>query len=197
MKNACFSTTGLSTLKTENTMTHARGFFVCVLTLVLTGCAGMNGDFEFDKPAKDSGIWMSQADDMSSGASRSTPGSTGISLDQYRLMDTGDIRLDVQPVVQGQPVSSVSSPAPIILRTDGASGVRPFTQVNNQRYVSRDAPVTCNALHCWPEPSSVFRKPDGVERIWIAPYVSPDNNAHMGEVIYTVSGPSDWNGIVM
>ncbi|WP_157032578.1 TraV family lipoprotein [Erwinia typographi] len=184
-------------------MTDARSVIVCLLALVLTGCAGMNGDFEFDKPAKDSGIWMSQADDMSAGASRNAPAGAaatavagGISLEQYRLMDTGDIRLDVQPVISGQPVS-VASPAPIVLRTDGTSGVRPFTQVNNQRYVSRDAPATCNALHCWPEPSSAFRKPDGVERIWIAPYVSPDNNAHMGEVIYTVSGPSDWNGIVM
>ena len=183
-------------------MTKANVFIIGVLVMGLTGCAGVNGDFEFDKPAKDSGIWMSQADDMSAGASRNTPAGAaapsgaGLSLDGYRLMDTGDIRLDVQPVIQGQPVS-VTSPAPIVLRTDGTSGVRPFTQVNSKRWVSRDAPATCNALHCWPEPSSAFRRPDGVERIWIAPYVSPDNNAHMGEVIYTVSGPSDWNGIVM
>lgn len=31
---------------------------------VLTGCAGMNSDFEHTIPAKDSGYWLQQADDM-------------------------------------------------------------------------------------------------------------------------------------
>jgi len=31
---------------------------------VLTGCAGMNSDFEHAIPAKDSGYWLQQADDM-------------------------------------------------------------------------------------------------------------------------------------
>ncbi|WP_158785023.1 TraV family lipoprotein [Pantoea sp. BAV 3049] len=171
-----------------------RLLILCTMASVLSGCAGVNSEFEFDKPAKDSGIWMSQADDMSATAVRSAPASGGISLDQYRLMDTGDIRLDVQPDVETLPgLVDDSRIAP----GTASSGVRPFTQVNDRRYASIDRTATCNALHCWPEPASAFRKPDGVERIWIAPYVSPDNNAHMGEVIYTVSGPSDWNGIVM
>ncbi len=167
---------------------------LCTMASLLAGCAGVNSEFEFDKPAKDSGIWMSQADDLSATASRNAPAGGGISLDQYRLMDTGDIRLDVQPEVETLPGLVADSR---IVPGSAPSGVRPFTQVNDRRYVSSDRPATCNALHCWPEPASAFRKPDGVERIWIAPYVSPDNNAHMGEVIYTVSGPSDWNGIVM
>ncbi|MER1923877.1 hypothetical protein KC913_16020, partial [Proteus mirabilis] len=35
-----------------------------IIPVLLTGCAGMNSEFEFNKPAKDSGYWMQQADEM-------------------------------------------------------------------------------------------------------------------------------------
>ncbi|WP_406850745.1 hypothetical protein WH390_15925 (plasmid) [Candidatus Arsenophonus nilaparvatae] len=39
--------------------------------VLLSGCAGMNSEFEFGKPAKDSGYWMSEADEMTDTASYS------------------------------------------------------------------------------------------------------------------------------
>lgn len=54
-------------------MTKAHSFIISALAVMLSGCAGMNSDFEFDKPAKDSGVWMSQADDMSAGSSGNAP----------------------------------------------------------------------------------------------------------------------------
>ncbi|MCZ4060995.1 hypothetical protein O3W44_20795 [Pantoea sp. LMR881] len=85
-------------------MIKSHALSVCALALVLSGCAGMNSDFEFDRPAKDSGVWMSQADDMSAGSSGNAPAAiapngftgAGIRLDDYRLIDTGTIRLDPQ-----------------------------------------------------------------------------------------------------
>ncbi|WP_215845006.1 TraV family lipoprotein [Candidatus Pantoea bituminis] len=183
-------------------MTKAHSFIISALAVMLSGCAGMNSDFEFDKPAKDSGVWMSQADDMSAGSSGNAPSAAsaaggftgaGIRLDDYRLIDTGTIRLDPQteaPAGRG----SLSEGVPLrVVNT----GVRPFTRENGVlRPVARQT-VYCSAAHCFPEPAAAFRRPDGVARIWIAPYVSSDNNVHMGEIIYSVSSHGDWNGILM
>ena len=184
-------------------MTKARALTVCALTLLLSGCAGMNGDFEFDKPAKDSGVWMSQADDMSAGTSGNAPAAAsgtagftgaGIRLDDYRLIDTGTIRLDPQTeAASGR--SGLSEGIPVRVASTGT--VRPFTRENGVLQTRTEQTAWCSAAHCFPEPSAAFRRPDGVARIWIAPYVSPDNSVHMGEVIYSVSGHGDWNGILM
>lgn len=184
-------------------MNKARVLAVSALAMMLGGCAGMNSDFEFDKPAKDTGVWMSQADDMSAGSSGNTPaaasGTTGftgagIRLDDYRLIDTGTIRLDPQAEVPG---SQNAYREGIPLRLGATAEVRPFTRENDVLRTRANQTAYCSAAHCFPEPAAAFRRPDGVARIWIAPYVSPDNSVHMGEVIYSVSSHGDWNGILM
>lgn len=161
------------------------------LPLLMTGCAGMNSEFEFDKPARDTGVWMSQADEMTS-ASAGKPGNVGgkgLNLAGYRLIDTGHVRLDVQPALAG----GVAAPA----RTVAGSSV--FTSTSQARSgvaVPAATGVSCNSPRCYPESASAFRRPDGVARIWIAPYVSPDDNVHMGEVVYTVTKPANWHGVL-
>ncbi|MEX3099239.1 hypothetical protein, partial [Serratia ureilytica] len=89
------------------------------LPLLLTGSAGMNSEFELDKPARDTGVWMSQADEMTS-ASAGKPGNVGgkgLNLGGYRLIDTGHVRLDVQPALAG----GGAAPA------RGGAGARVFT----------------------------------------------------------------------
>ncbi|MCX3311029.1 TraV family lipoprotein [Pantoea vagans] len=184
-------------------MNKSHALSVCALALVLSGCAGMNSDFEFDKPAKDSGVWMSQADDMSAGSSGNAPSATsaaggftgaGIRLDDYRLIDTGTIRLDPQTEAQAGH-SGLNDGIPVRLASSGV--VRPFTRENGVLRTDARQTAYCSASHCFPEPAAAFRRPDGVARIWIAPYVSPDSNVHMGEVIYSVSSHGDWSGILM
>lgn len=183
-------------------MTKAHSFIISALAVMLSGCAGMNGDFEFDKPAKDSGVWMSQADDMSAGSSGNALAAAapnvfsgaGIRLDDYRLIDTGTIRLDPQTDAQARR-SGLSDGIPVRVASSGE--VRPFTRENGVLRTDTRQTAYCSAAHCFPEPAAAFRRPDGVARIWIAPYVSPDNNVHMGEVIYSVSSHGDWSGILM
>lgn len=184
-------------------MTKAHSFIISALAVMLSGCAGMNSDFEFDKPAKDSGVWMSQADDMSAGSSGNAPSAAsaaggftgaGIRLDDYRLIDTGTIRLDPQTEAQAGR-SGLNDGIPV--RVASSVGVRPFTRENGVLRTDARQTAYCSAAHCFPEPAAAFRRPDGVARIWIAPYVSPDNNVHMGEVIYSVSSHGDWSGILM
>lgn len=82
-------------------MKHTLSRMLLCSVVMLSGCAGMNSEFEFDKPAKDTGIWMSQADDMTLGnnsgaaAGRSISGTNHVDLDGYRLIDTGHIAADM------------------------------------------------------------------------------------------------------
>ena len=183
-------------------MIKSHALSLCALALALTGCAGMNEDFEFDKPAKDSGVWMSEADDMSAGSSSNAPGhgpsagftGAGIRLNDYRLIDMGAIRLEPQTEAQARR-SGLNDGIPVRVTSSGT--VRPFTRENGVLRTTVNETAYCSAAHCFPEPSAAFRRPDGVARIWIAPYVSPDNNVHMGEVIYSVSSHGDWSGILM
>jgi conjugal transfer pilus assembly protein TraV len=166
----------------------------CVL---LSGCAGMNSDFEFDKPARDSGIWMTQADDMTvtNNATSANKGAS-INLAGYRLINTGNIRLDVRPMVSGVNTvnqQTISAPTPSV-----ENGVVTLTRTANTVTTPPVAErvVSCNTPRCYPEPSSAFRTPDAVIRIWIAPFVSPEDNVHMGEIVYSVAKPAHWNGIL-
>ncbi|WP_160623777.1 TraV family lipoprotein [Mixta intestinalis] len=183
-------------------MIKTNPFLISILAVTLSGCSGMNSDFEFNEPAKDNGIWMSEADDMSAGsndipAAATVAGgysNTGIRLNDYRLIDTGAIRLEPHNDVTADReylTGSMSEP----LASSGQ--VRPFTRENGELRTVLQQSAYCNAAHCFPEPTAAFRRPDDVMRIWIAPYVSPDNNVHMGEIIYSVSSHGDWNGILM
>ncbi|MEC4256474.1 type IV conjugative transfer system lipoprotein TraV [Escherichia coli] len=170
-------------------MIKSHALSVCALALVLSGCAGMNGDFEFDKPAKDSGVWMSQADDMSAGSSGNAPEASA-----PNGFSGAGIRLDAQTDAQARR-SGLNEGIPVRVASSGE--VRPFTRENGVLRTTANQTAYCSAAHCFPEPAAAFRRPDGVARIWIAPYVSPDNNVHMGEVIYSVSSHGDWSGILM
>ncbi|HAZ4153460.1 TPA: type IV conjugative transfer system lipoprotein TraV [Escherichia coli] len=173
-----------------------RKIVVAMMTVLLSGCAGMNSEFEFDKPAKDSGIWMAEADDMTvSKVSANGDRNNHISLEGYRLLNTGNIRLDVQPAmtpgysgsVPGYPISVTPSRSGTVFKHSASYTISGF---------ARNSGVNCNAPRCYPEPSSAFRTPDNLVRVWIAPYVSPDDNAHMGEIVYSVAKKAEWNGIM-
>ncbi|MEN4051970.1 type IV conjugative transfer system lipoprotein TraV [Serratia marcescens] len=192
-------------------MKHTLSRTLLCSVVMLSGCAGMNSEFEFDKPAKDSGIWMSQADDMTLGHHQAGTSETNgmsaagssqrIDLAGYRLIDTGHIRLDVQPVVPGTrgAVPATSSMGEPVRTSAPASGGVFSTTTRSVGAVSvpgSSGTVSCNTPRCYPEPAAAFRKPDGVQRIWIAPYVSPDEVVHMGEIVFAVAKPADWNGVL-
>jgi len=126
---------------------------------------------------------------------RSTSGTNHVDLDSYRLIDTGHIRLDVQPLVTGSRVVQGPTPIGYPLRTSAATSGGVFTASAGTPAVNTGT-VSCNTPRCYPEPAAAFRKPDGVQRIWIAPYVSPDDAVHMGEIVFAVAKPADWNGVL-
>lgn len=169
---------------------------VAMMMVLLSGCAGMNSEFEFDKPAKDSGIWMAEADDMTLAKTLNNSEKVShIDLDGYRLLNTGNIRLEVRSSMSSGYSGSVSGYQVAVSPTRSNTVFRNMTTSTSSVY-SRNQSVNCNAPRCYPEPASAFRTPDNLVRVWIAPYVSPDDNAHMGEIVYSVTKKAVWNGMM-
>ena len=155
---------------------------------VLTGCAGMNSDFEHAIPAKDSGYWLQQADDMtnsnaggSSAVNKIGLGSGRVDVKQYRLINTSSIRLPVKVVGTIQPTNN--------------DNVKDEFEPVNISYHPTTSNSDCSLKYCYPEPNRPFRRDDSVSRVWLAPYVSPDDNAHLGEIVYFVTKKSQWANV--
>lgn len=155
---------------------------------VLTGCAGMNSDFEHATPAKDSGYWLQQADDMTNpnaggslGMNKTGLGGGRVDVKQYRLINTSSIRLPVKVVGIVQPNVN--------------DNVKDEFEPVNISYHPTTSNSDCSLKYCYPEPNRPFRRDDSVSRVWLAPYVSPDDNAHLGEIVYFVTKKSQWANV--
>ncbi len=160
------------------------------VSVLLTGCAGMNSEFDHAIPAKDSGYWMQQADDMTTDGHLGSKNQAVVSptafinIKDYKLIDTGNLRLPVKTVnsyvanVSAMPSSNVPH-----LSFDG---------VNIESGMNQ--PI-CSLKYCYPEPNNPWRETDRIARVWLAPYVSPDNNVHLGEIVYYVTKKSQWAGV--
>ena len=164
-------------------------FSVVFVLMTLTGCAGMNSDFEHGTPAKDSGYWLQQADDMTNPKLMNQTHSnfTGANIDvrQYRLINTGGLRL---------PLKQLN----LLINPNFSEDRKETSEPMNITYGGA-APiistVNCDAKYCYPEPNSPFRQEDSVSRVWLSPYVSPDDSVHLGEVVYFVTKKSKWIGV--
>ena len=155
---------------------------------VLTGCAGMNSDFEHAIPAKDSGYWLQQADDMTNpnaggslGMNKTGLGGGRVDVKQYRLINTSSIRLPVKVVGTVQP--------------NAKDNVKDEFEPVSISYHPTTSNSDCTLKYCYPEPNRPFRRDDSVSRVWLSPYVSPDDNAHLGEIVYFVTKKSQWANI--
>ncbi|PAV10519.1 type IV conjugative transfer system protein TraV [Arsenophonus sp. ENCA] len=159
--------------------------------VLLSGCAGMNSEFEFGKPAKDSGYWMSEADAMTNTASYSVSqhkgevvkSAKGFNLSAYRLIQLNPMQTAVTLLTERpQNISNPLLPSP-------AKNLSSRWLTNN---VTVQSPAACPASPCLSEISAPSRQAERITRVWIAPYVSPDEVVHTGEVVYFVTTPSTW-----
>lgn len=152
----------------------------------------MNTEFEHSVPAKDSGYWLQQADEMSNdngntgNKSNVTIGASSyVDITKYKLIDTNNIRLPIK-AVDIAPVQATGGIQPM-----------PVTDTFGSSYDPSNVPFAsmCGVRQCYPEPASPMRETDRVSRVWLAPYISPDNNVHLGELVYFISRQSNWAGI--
>jgi conjugal transfer pilus assembly protein TraV len=158
--------------------------------MLLSGCAGMNSEFEFGKPAKDSGYWMSEADAMTDTASHSTAqhkgevvkSATGLNLSAYRLIQLNNM----QPAVTVLTEAARNTNNMLTLPPKNLSS----RWLTNQSTAPSN--LACPASPCLGEISAPSRQVERIMRAWIAPYVSPDEVVHTGEVVYFVTTASTW-----
>ena len=147
---------------------------------VLTGCAGMNSDFENATPAKDSGYWLQQAEDMTSNNGNTDKiGSVGgrVDVKHYRLLNVRNIRLPLKYITSTQ-FNNFNN------LDDGKNDIEP-------KFSSSSSDLTNSKTDI----GYPFRTGENVGRVWFAPYVSPDDNAHLGELVYFVTKKTQWDAL--
>lgn len=162
------------------------------ISTLLMGCAGMNTEFEHNKPAKDSGYWLQQADEMSGNLSKDskennvTVGTSSfVNVSDYKLINTGNLRLPVK-------IFNAYTPAfPTIDKVATNDDIAVTFSNSGNTYDNS----ICSMRFCYPEPSNPMRYTDKISRMWLAPYVSPDNNVHLGEIVYFITKGSQWAGV--
>lgn len=180
-----------------------------LIPVFLSGCAGMNSEFEFNKPAKDSGYWMQQADEMtndtndylsSNSASVSDNGNYNkFNVNSYKLINIPNILLPVKFANEnsGSYISPAQKTSSNKLLKSESIPLDPTPEIT--RVVADNATIsngnTCMQKRCYQEAGEPFMTPDRVQRVWLAPYISPDDNVHIGEIVYFVSEESNWNGV--
>ncbi|WGM08837.1 type IV conjugative transfer system lipoprotein TraV [Arsenophonus nasoniae] len=161
--------------------------------VLLSGCAGMNSEFEFGKPAKDSGYWMSEADEMTNTASYSVAqhkgeavkSAKGFTLSAYRLIQLNPMHTAVTFLTER--AISANNPNSMKVKSPASRWL-----TNN---FTAQSPAACPASPCLGEVTTPSRQAERVTRAWIAPYVSPDEVVHTGEVVYFVTTPSTWANV--
>lgn len=157
---------------------------ISLLPFIISGCAGMNSDFEFSKPAKDSGYWMQQADEMvgynTSNNQESNFTKNKLVLAKYKLINLDEIILPIKFVNHKDNASL--NPADINTNILG------FNKIIEPE-------VICTKNRCYQEASEPKITNNKIQRVWLAPYVSPDNSVHVGEIVYFFSEHSNWYGM--
>jgi conjugal transfer pilus assembly protein TraV len=164
--------------------------FACaLLCAALTGCAGMNSDFDCNKTATDQCLSMSDASRLAS---------KGKSLDDLTAQKEGGPKPaaealatpgNVKPAVNpDRPVSAASlTPRPVSGQALSADSLRASTVP-----VRTAAPVVPGD-DSGPGQVDARRITDATQRLWIAPWVDEQDSFHQPAVVEFVKQKSRWD----
>ena len=164
---------------------------------MLTGCAGMNSDFDCNKTATDQCLSMSDASHLAA---------KGKSLDDLTaeaqtvpkpaaesLASTTNIKPNVSP---DRPISVAGlAPRPIAgtsVSNNDALLRASTIPVTGSHANSLSAPVT-PADYAGPGQVDARRIPDATQRLWIAPWVDEQDSFHQPAVVEFVKNKSRWD----
>lgn len=178
---------------------------LAVLTsvLLLSGCAGVDGDFECNATAGDRCMTMSEANDIArsktGGNTVGKPGATSLPS----LVDIPQAAVPPPRAVALPPGKPVTHPAPgtayraplTASGSRGATTAAPLQPFTSRPLVVSSATVprgpACRTGHCdYPGTVTVARTPERVGTVWIAPWTDSDNNFHQpGRISFVLQGP--------
>lgn len=172
---------------------------VVLLCGMLTGCAGMNSDFDCNKTATDQCLSMSDASHLAA---------KGKSLDDLTaeaqtvpkpaaesLASTTNIKPNVSP---DRPISVAGlAPRPIagtpVSNNDAMLRASTIPVAgSNTRSLSAIRPIT-PADYAGPGQVDARRIPDATQRLWIAPWVDEQDSFHQPAVVEFVKNKSRWD----
>lgn len=163
----------------------------------LSGCAGMNGDFDCNKTATDQCLTTAQANKMAA-QGKSLDDLTADSATKKPAGETLQALRNTAPDVSAaRPVSvaatrMLSTPllSPRSLYTPPAvsSVVTPQPAGRLQNTVTAPVKPASDAGRV-----TAQRVPDATQRLWISPWVDTDDNFHQPAVVEFVKNPSHWD----
>lgn len=162
----------------------------------LTGCAGMNGDFDCNKTATDQCLTTAEAnklaaqgkslDDLTAAKNVKKP--AGETLPALR--NTAPVVNSSRPVFAAA-TGAASAPliAPRPLAVAPGAGTLSVAGLSNPANVRNAIPAQPAGAGRVP----VQRIPDATQRLWIAPWVDTDDNFHQPAVVEFVKNKSHWD----
>lgn len=166
-----------------------------VICSALTGCAGMNSEFDCNKTTTDQCLTMTEAnklaaqgkslDDLT--ADKTAKKAVGETLPALR--NTAPVVNPFRPVsvaATGSTSPSTISPRPLYTppTTTSALIAKPIS-----------APVVTQPVRSTTDAGQVAaqRIPDATQRLWIAPWIDTDDNLHQPAVVEFVKNKSHWD----
>ncbi|AGO57698.1 type IV conjugative transfer system protein TraV (plasmid) [Serratia plymuthica 4Rx13] len=171
---------------------------VITAAAVLTGCAGMNSDFECNKTAGDACLSMTEANALArSGGSLETLQSGEKSSVKKPAGESLPMLNNTPPVLK--PISAQTAIHPVqsefIAKPINGSVNSQFNRNSVSRPVvstsSQGASLTSNTAGA----VNAYRVPDQTQRLWVAPYVDKSDAFHQPSVVEFVKNKSHWYGV--
>ena len=161
----------------------------------LTGCAGMNSDFDCNKTATDQCLTTGEAnrlaaqgkslDDLNADKNAKKP--AGETLPALRnVAPVVKASRPVSVAATGTPTSTLIAPRPLATAPAGAMQAGGSPRVS-PRPVAPVTPVNTTGR------VQAQRIPDATQRLWIAPWVDTDDNFHQPSVVEFVKNKSHWD----
>ncbi|EIK7925623.1 type IV conjugative transfer system lipoprotein TraV [Escherichia coli] len=153
-------------------------------TLLLSGCAGTNSDFECDATTSDTCMTMEQANEKAKKMEQSSEAKP-VAASLPRLAE-GNFRTTAEQAVTKSP-PPVSRPAVTVRPEQKLLAPRPlFTAA---REVKTAVPVSTLPAVVAPRP---LRTGEQTAALWIAPYIDNQDVYHQPSSVFFVIKPSAW-----
>lgn len=161
--------------------------FLLGAAAMLSGCAGMNDEFDCNKTATDQCLTMEQAQGLAS---------HGKSLDDLDISKGGAVKKAVpetvatktlsnsKPVIKPY-VSPVVSGSAVKGSSLQSQNARLATSASPVRVIEKDNPNAAGGV-------DAVRYQDVTQRVWISPWVDKDDTFHQPSIVEFVTEKSSW-----
>ena len=167
-----------------------------LLCAALTGCAGMNSDFDCNKSATDQCLTMGQANSMATaGKNLDTLAAAGDNSAKKAAGETLSAPANVPPVLKPLSAATLGGPKYIAPRPIQPVSGSDAMILPNTADPTRVTYGTLQTPQKMATPGAVIadRVPDQTQRLWVAPWVDKDDAFHQPAIVVIVKDKSHWD----